>query len=253
MEKSLGECLYEDLKKGNTKRALYIVKLMGDNVNGGYKYKSPLVWAKKFVNEEVIKALEEKGAKEIFMTEEDMNNLSDDFFYAVWNNNAEKIKEMAGWGFDVNRKNKAGAHAMKEAATYGHIETIKTLLELGADVDVQDEDGDTALMMASNEGYTDVAEKLIEAGANVNLQNGKGNTALMEAVKKNHKEIVEKLIDAGADVTIKNKECQNEWMIGGSDMRALIIEKVKEKKAKGKEDEPSVKDKIKGFFGMRDK
>ena len=186
MEKSLEAHLYECLKEGNTKKALYIVKLLGDDVDRLYGAVSLLVIAKKFNNIDVIEALEEKGAKEIISLRE-----------------VERLGE-----------------ELIDSAMNGDLDKVENLIEAGANVNLQSKDGYTALIWASKYGYVEIVEKLIEAGANVN---------------------------------IKNKEGQNAWMISDSDMRALIIEKVQEKKAKDKEDEPSVKDKIKGFFGKGDK
>ena len=63
MTKSLVRHLYEELEKGNTKRALYIVDLLGNNINKLYKGKSLLCWAKNFDNQEVIKKLEDNNIK----------------------------------------------------------------------------------------------------------------------------------------------------------------------------------------------
>ncbi len=53
-DKSLEAHLYECLKEGNTKKALYIIKLLGDKVNTLYGAKSLLHLAKEFDNAEVI-------------------------------------------------------------------------------------------------------------------------------------------------------------------------------------------------------
>ena len=79
-EKSLEAHLYECLMRGNTergdtKRALYIIELLGDDVNKLYRGKSPLLWAKEFNNDEVVKALEEKGAVEKEISEEEAERL----------------------------------------------------------------------------------------------------------------------------------------------------------------------------------
>ena len=65
VEKSLEEHLYECLKEGKTKKALYIINLLGDKVYELYGARSLLVIAREFENKEVARVLEEKGVNEI--------------------------------------------------------------------------------------------------------------------------------------------------------------------------------------------
>ena len=139
MEKSLEAHLYECLEKGNTKKSLYIVQLMRDNVNKLYRGKSPLIWAKEFENEDVINALSEKGAEEVISKEE-----------------AKKLGEK-----------------LVEATKKCIMSDVINLIEAGADVNVQDEYGYTALMNASKKGHLEIVEKLLDAGADVNVKSDK--------------------------------------------------------------------------------
>lgn len=264
--KNLEAHFVECIEKENTKKALYIVELLGDDVNRRYKYKSLLVWAKKFNNQEVIEALEKKGAQELFMSENDMRKLTDEFYEAIRFDEIEKVRTMIEDGFNVNRKNKLGASALGFCATFGRLEIAKLLVEKGAnvnlregsfdapplfsaisqsylniasfliekgtDLDKQDNRGYTVLMMSIMNGHYDLAKKLIRKGANVNLRDNKGETALMFAVRyEKTEEIMESLIEAGADVNLKNYDGKTAIMLaeylGIREKRKLILDTVK--------------------------
>ena len=138
MVKSLDVYLYDDLKKGNTKRAVHIVKLMGDNVNKIYRGKSLLVWAKEFENKEVISELEKRGGKEFSISNEEAERLGDELLDAVLNNDANEVER---------------------------------LIRAGANIDKQDEEKCSALILASTRGYKECVEKLIEGGADIDIKN----------------------------------------------------------------------------------
>ena len=221
MEKSLEACLYEDLKNGNTKRAVHIVKLFGDNVDALYKGKSLLIWAKEFKNEDVINALEGKGANEVVISKEEAERLGGELI---------------------------------PSAKEGDLDKVEQLIDAGADLNIKDKYGNTALLLASRKGHTEIVDKLISCKANLDLVDNYGWTALMEASYKGYTEIVEKLIDVGADVNVKNVHGKKVIRVAkDKETKRAIIEAIKAKNAKDKENEPSITDRLKGFFGMGDK
>ena len=220
-EKSLEAHLYECLKRGNTergdtKRALYIIKLLGDDVNKLYRGKSLLVWAKEFENEDVINALSEKGAVEEVISDEE----------------AERL------GLELI-----------EASHSDRMDEIERLIEAGADVNAKNEKGGTALMYASIVGNLEILEKLIEKGADIDAKSARGWTALMLASHRGHIEIVERLIEVGADVLCKDPNGKMAMTLASGEVKKIIIEAVKERNEKGKENEPSFMDRVKGLFG----
>jgi ankyrin repeat protein len=105
------------------------------------------------------------------------------------------------------------------------------------------------LIKASQNGYLEVIEKLIEAGADdFNARDNDGMTALIIAVRRGHLEVVETLIKAGADVNAKNDDGKTAMAEASDEMRKVIIEAVKRRKEKEKENEPGFMGKIRGFF-----
>ena len=282
-EKSLDAHLFECLKEGNTKKALYIINLLGDKVNTLYRGKSPLLWAKEFGNDGVASVLEEKGAVEEVVSKEEAKKLGLELIAKAEVGDLDAVIELVEKGADVNQKGFGDHTALMKASENGHLEIVEklieanadvnetdsrgytaliwasyngrleiveTLIEKGADVNETDSRGHTALMWASRNGHLEIVEKLIEKGGNVNHQDRYGLTALMRASEFGNLEVVEALIDAGAEVNIKdNKGSTAMFLAKNDETRRVIIEAVKKKKEKTDENEPSFKERMKGLFG----
>ncbi len=205
-ENNLEAHLYECLKKGNTKKALYILKLLGDNVNKIYKGRSPLLWAEKFENDEVIKALKEKGAKKV-ISEEYEEKLKTELLNAVERNDLDNVIELINNDANLDVKTKDNETPLIKASYKGYVKIAKELIKAGAKLDEQDAEGNTALMYASDRGYIEIVKELIKAGANLDLQSRRiENTALMRAVYRGHIEIIKELVEAGANVELSDKK-----------------------------------------------
>ena len=205
-ENSLEAHLYECLKKGNTKKALYILKLLGDNVNKIYKGKSPLLWAEKFENDEIVKALKEKGAKKV-VSEEYEEKLKIELLNAVERNDLDNVIELINNGANIDVKTKDNETPLIRAAYKGYIKIAKELIKAGAKFDESDNEGNTALIYASDRGYIEIVKELIKSGANLDLQSKRiENTALMRAIYRGHIEIIKELVKAGANVELCDKK-----------------------------------------------
>lgn len=199
-KKTLEDNLYECLKKGNTKKALYVVALLGDDVNRFCGDKSLLIWAKKFENEDVIHALEKKGAKEI-VSKERAQKLGLELIEKIDKGDSEGALDLIEKGANVNVKGKGGYTALIKAASKGNVEVVEKLIETGADVDAKTHQGYTALMCTVSK---EVVEKLVNAGADLNLRDNRGETALIKYAYERGGESVKILINAGADLDIQN-------------------------------------------------
>ena len=282
-EKSLEAHFIKCLKEGNTKKALYIVELLGDKVNGLYRGKSPLLWAKEFENDEVASVLEERGAVEEVISDEEAEKLGLELVEKTRDGDLEAVINLIEKGADVNLKDRCSMTALIWASQNGHLEIVEKLIEAGADVNAKDRSNNTALIRVSVSGYLEIVEKLIEANADVNETDSRGYTALMMAscngrlevvetlIEKgadvNQKtdygltalmfasefgnlEVVEALLDAGADVSIKNKYGNTAMSLAkNEETRRVIIEAVKKKNEKANDKEPSFMDRVKGLFG----
>ena len=246
-EKSLEAHFIKCLKEGNTKKALYIVELLGDKVNALYGAKSLLVFAKEFENDEVARVLEEKGAREI-ISDEEAKKLGIELIEKAKVGDLDAIIEFVGKGAKVDEKDNNGNTPLMRASANGHVDVVKTLIENGAKVDEKNKDGNTPLMWASADGHVVVVKTLIEKGAKVDEKDNRGYTALIWASENGHVKIAKALLDAGADVNIKNEFGETTMSLTKyEEIRRVIIEAVK--KRKEKQNEPGFMEKMKGLFG----
>ena len=249
-EKSLDAHLFECLKEGNTKKALYIIKLLGDKVNTLYRGKSPLCWAKEFENDEVARALEEKRAVEEVISDEEAKKLGIKLVEKARVGDLDAVIELVGKGAKVDEKDIFGDTALILASKNGHVEVVKTLIENGAKVDEKNDRGNTALIWASRNDYVKVIKALLDAGAKVDEKDNYGETALMSASQYGYIDVVKTLLDKGADVSIKNKYGDTAMSLAkDEETRRAILNAVKLKKQKDKENKPSFMDRVKGLFG----
>ena len=202
MTKSLVRHLYEELEKGNTKRALYIVELLGDNINKLYKWKSPLLWAKEFENEDVIRKLEEKGAREEeYPSGDEKLNIINMLIAKTKEGDLEGVTELLDKGVDVDSRDGMGWTALMRASEKGYLDVVEKLVEEGADINFFYKRRETALVYASYVRNKNIVKYLIDKGADVNIASGNnGTTALITACEQGYLDIVEMLIDAKADV-----------------------------------------------------
>ena len=228
-EKSLEAHLYECLKRGNTergdtKKALYIIKLLGDDVNKLYRGKSPLLWAKEFENKEVARVLKEKGAVEKAISEEEAEKLGIELIEKAKVGDLDAVIELIEEGAKVNQKSKyEGTTALMFASLNGRVEVVKTLIEKGADVNQKNRQGETALMYASLNGHLEIVERLIEAGANLEQKDHVGRTALMSASGNGNVEVVKTLIENGADVNEKDNADSTPLMWASADGNVEVV------------------------------
>ena len=128
------------------------------------------------------------------MTQQELN---DELFEAVINNDLDEVKYFVSRGADVNAKNENDSTPLHLAQD---VEITKLLLDNGADINAQDEDGDTPLHVAQDEK---IAEELIKHYADMHKKNYYGETPLhlMDTL-----ELVKCLINHGVNPIEKDNE-----------------------------------------------
>ncbi len=249
-DKSLEAHFIKCLKEGNTKKALYIVELLGDKVNTLYRGKSPLCWAKEFENDEVTRILEEKGAVEEVVSKEEAERLGLELIEKAKIGDLDAVIELVENGAKVDIKNNDGDTPLMWASADGHVEVVKALLDAGAKVDEKDYKGVTALMCASCWGHVEVVKTLIENGAKVDEKDNDGDTALIRASRYGCLDVVKTLIENGAKVDIKNNSGKTAMSLAkNEETRRAILEAVKKRNEKANDKEPSFMDRVKDLFG----
>ena len=161
----------------------------------------------------------------------------EDFFVAVKQDDAPKIRQLLQRGFDpntidakgqtglylalqepsqkvaqvlaewpktnVNLLNSAGESVLMIAALKGNEGAVGSLLRRGADVN---KTGWTPLHYAATSGQLTILTQLLENHAYIDAESPNGSTPLMMAAMYGTPQAVKLLIDAGADPLLKNQQ-----------------------------------------------
>ena len=93
----------------------------------------------------------------------------DDFFKAIKQDNAGKVKELLARGFDANTTDPKGQSGLYAALSEPSPKVAQVLLEWPkTDVNKLNSNGESELMLAALKGNQGLVEKLIKRGADVN-------------------------------------------------------------------------------------
>jgi hypothetical protein len=169
--------------------------------------------------------------------------LTEELFWAIGENDLEKAKHLIIQGADVNQQDAYGETQLHRASSM-HYKTkkLKLLLKAGADVNVQNKESETPLHKAISSNNQELMKLLLKAGADVNVQNKKGETPLHLTVLMLNKERAGLLLEAGADVNVQDKsgnvplyiaakcnegEIVQCLLIAGADTEKVDISKIK--------------------------
>lgn len=160
----------------------------------------------------------------------------DDFFNAIKQDNAAKIKELLVRGFDADTSDPKGQIGLYLALSEPSPKTAQVLIDWPkTDVNKLNAKGESALMLAAIKGNQDMVEKLIKKGADVNktgwaplhyaassgqsviisiliensayidAESPNGTTPLMMAAMYGSAASVKLLLQEGADPKLKNQ------------------------------------------------
>lgn len=161
----------------------------------------------------------------------------DDFFRAIKQDNASKVKELLVRGFDANTTDPKGQSGLHLALSEPSPKTAQVLVEWPkTDANKLNAKGESPLMLAALKGNQDFAEKLIKKGADVNktgwtplhyaasggqlaiisvlleknayidAESPNGTTPLMMAAMYGTTAAVKLLLQEGADPKLKNQQ-----------------------------------------------
>ena len=117
----------------------------------------------------------------------------DDFFKAVQQDDAFKVKQLLQRGFDVNTVGPAGLPALLIAVRQPSPKVLAVLVDArGLQAEVRNDKDESALMLAALAGMHDVCERLISRDADVNKT---GWTPLHYAATGGHAPVIRLLLE----------------------------------------------------------
>lgn len=120
----------------------------------------------------------------------------DDFFNAVRQDNAGKVKELLAKGFDANTTDPKGQNGLYLALMQPSPRSALALIEWSkTDVNKLNPKGESALMLVSLKGNRELAERLIKKGADINKT---GWTPLHYAASADQVAIISLLLEKSA-------------------------------------------------------
>lgn len=74
--------------------------------------------------------------------------------------NLQRLRELIGYGAEVNEMSQTGSTALMYAARNGHVPVVEYLLSVGADKSIVTDKGSTARAIAERNGHVEVAKLL---------------------------------------------------------------------------------------------
>jgi ankyrin repeat protein len=137
--------------------------------------RSPLMWAAKTCQVEVVQAMLDAGSKvNVEGAKDGMQALA---LAAGHNSKAGVLDALLVSGAHVNALSADGGTALMRAAEGGMLTAMTTLIAAGANMDLQDKAGKSALMFAAEQNSPHGVSLLFLAGANPKLKNRAGQVA----------------------------------------------------------------------------
>lgn len=155
----------------------------------GYQ-ETPLVWAIKNGNENIVQQLLERGANTEVYAYPPYNRV---LVEAVSKGHETIVQWLLEKGADPNFP---GRHTTPLicAAENGHLNIGQWMLDKGADVHLEDPcDGKTALWKTVRYGHETIVQLLLEYGADINSEDTLGGTPLTLAIESSNEAIIQLL------------------------------------------------------------
>jgi len=178
----------------NSMKSLLILLENPIDVNAiDYLGHTALFYATRDGNEEMVKALVEKGCADVNIYSMPNQNMEKEVASKEESKKQDKMSQLVSMGMGNAR---APIHA---AAAAGHSKLLEYLLSKGARASEPGKHNNTALHICAYLGTIDCAKTLIKAGVDVMCKNSKGHTPL-DLFQKYHPELINDLIEAAKSI-----------------------------------------------------
>jgi ankyrin repeat protein len=153
-------------KTGDLNTAKRWVNCVNDNCATRGSNITPLIYAARACNLELVRVLLKGGAK----VEAPAFNNNTALHFAALNGCVDVCRLFLDWGANVDTQRNRKNTPLLEAARVGHLSVVKLLVERGADVSVKNGFGRNASEEARSFGKKDVAEWLDSVVKNCSLK-----------------------------------------------------------------------------------
>jgi ankyrin repeat protein len=163
---------------------------------------TPLIWAVRCHDEQIVQHLVSSGADVNFRNEYGNSPLMVALIHKNQALNNTIVNFLVAKGAAVNLVNKSCNTPLIEAICNHRTDVVQQLVTAGADVNFADDKQNTPLHWSIFKNRLRVLRDLIQKGANVNIQNCHGLSPFHLAFKMNHSPIVSELIKNGADIKV---------------------------------------------------
>ena len=225
------------------------------NVNLGLRM-TPLDWASRFGNFELVEKLLEAGA---------LTGSGRSLIPAAERGFFDIVRILIQNKVDINVRNNGGSTPLMMASSSGQLKIVQYLIAAGANINLKNNDGNTAfdlarqkkqtgvvkyfetlfaedpdafdpetkitnLMIVSSQGKLGRVQVYLPTIKNINADDKNGNTALIYAVytrnrviNNNRLKIIKLLIQRGADPTIKNNDGVTSLELGNRSGNTEVI------------------------------
>jgi ankyrin repeat protein len=121
--------------------------------------------------------------------------------WAARGTNAELLAYLVEKGADVNALDNNGTAPLHSVASRGNVDGIRILLAEGADIHLETAEKNTSLHLAAQAGQTEAVRLLVGRGAGLERVNGYGRTPLVLAAReRGGAAVIEALLDSDAKV-----------------------------------------------------
>ena len=192
--------IHEAVRAGDPARVRAVIEKDPGQINiKDENGRTPLHWAARGANNEVLAYLVEKGA--------DLNVLDNSgtapLHSLASRGNADGVRIVLAKGADINIKASNKSAPLHFAALGRRVEVLRLLVERKADLESRDEQGRTPLVVAAREmAGPDVVRTLLDLGARIDSTDRFGDTALSLAAWRGSADVVSLLLERNSPLPI---------------------------------------------------
>jgi len=221
--------IHEAVRTGDLRKVRALVEKDAGLINvKDENGRTPLHWATRGTDNEVLTYLIEKGA--------DLNALDSNgtapLHSLASRGNADGIRILLAKGADIEIKSSNKSTPLHFAVLGKRVEIIRLLVERKADLESRDEQGRTPLVVAAREmAGPDVVRALLDLGANIDSVDRFGDTALSLATWRGSADVVSLLLERNVSLPLNNPKGRQILESAASTGLADLFTKMAEKGA----------------------